>query len=538
MALEWTAEQQALLCIKKIIARAWRMNRQQLRSCCAGLRRKQAQLLPGRIGSAFLDKLEQLSAREAEEGAKDWPNLMNDTSQLLNLIRRNQHLSRKEWLAVLPKLETQKGRYFKSELGAAFVTALKEKLGIAVPALPEAAAPVQEAGKNAALGNSGAGKVLRSGTDSKAELEHLAAWLMQDADGRQKNHSSGQKTGIHAFRNFRNNAGQPGSRHRHGNNTSRRTLLPERLQSAAVPVFACLSVCFLSVWLYGQAARNHTAWSAQQMKVSASRKAGGTAQENPQDSPADANQAGSQSGEGLPADNAQGSGGPQSGLSVEKTLAKDGLQADSKTEKQESGKTARKKRPKILEQYQEMAEEYPGLYGWLQIPGTQIDLPVMQPYKENEYYLDHDFTGADSAEGALFADPENSRFPQDGNTIIYGHNMKNGHMFGLLNLFEDAAYFKTHKEILFDTIYETGVYEAVAVIKTRILNENEQGFRYYQFFQYENEDEFQECADFVERNRMFATGSSLQYGDKILMLSTCEYSQENGRLLIVARKTG
>ncbi len=124
------------------------------------------------------------------------------------------------------------------------------------------------------------------------------------------------------------------------------------------------------------------------------------------------------------------------------------------------------------------------------------------------------------------------------NFIIYGHNMKNGHMFGLLNLFEDAAYFKTHKEILFDTIYETGVYEAVAVIKTRILNENEQGFRYYQFFQYENEDEFQECADFVERNRMFATGSSLQYGDKILMLSTCEYSQENGRLLIVARKTG
>ncbi len=114
--------------------------------------------------------------------------------------------------------------------------------------------------------------------------------------------------------------------------------------------------------------------------------------------------------------------------------------------------------------------------------------------------------------------------------------MKNGHIFGRLNQYEDAGYFEAHKEIHFDTIYETGVYEAVAVLKTRILNENEQGFRYYQFFQYENEEEFQQCADFVKNSRLFDTGKSIQYGDKILMLSTCEYSQENGRLVLVARK--
>lgn len=59
---------------------------------------------------------------------------------------------------------------------------------------------------------------------------------------------------------------------------------------------------------------------------------------------------------------------------------------------------------------------------------------------------------------------------------------------------------------------------------------------YYQFFNYQNEAEFQQCFEFVERNRIFETGSTLEYGDHILMLSTCEYSQENGRLVIVARK--
>ena len=122
------------------------------------------------------------------------------------------------------------------------------------------------------------------------------------------------------------------------------------------------------------------------------------------------------------------------------------------------------------------------------------------------------------------------------NIVIYGHNMKNGHIFGTLNMYGVPDFFQEHQEIHFDTIYETGIYEAVAVLKTRIRDENEQGFRYYQFFRYENETEFQECADFVENNQLFETSDTLRYGDQILMLSTCEYSQENGRLVVVARK--
>ena len=195
-----------------------------------------------------------------------------------------------------------------------------------------------------------------------------------------------------------------------------------------------------------------------------------------------------------------------------------------------------KKHPEKLPQYREMSGKYLQLYGWLQIPDTQIDLPVMRPESDRDFYLHHDFTGAESAEGALFVDAESSLWPQDGNTVIYGHNMKNGHIFGTLKMYGDADFFREHREIHFDTLYETGVYEAAAVLKTRILNEDETGFRYYRFFQYGNEKEFQKCRNFVEENRLFETDSMLQYGDQILMLSTCEYSQENGRLVVVARK--
>lgn len=160
----------------------------------------------------------------------------------------------------------------------------------------------------------------------------------------------------------------------------------------------------------------------------------------------------------------------------------------------------------------------------------------MRSEGDRDFYLHHDFSGAESAEGALFVDAESNACPQDDNTVIYGHNMKNGHIFGMLKMYEDADFFQAHREIHFDTLYETGTYEAVAVLKTRILNENEQGFRYYQFFHYNNEEEFQKCRNFVEENRMFETDGSLQYGDKILMLSTCEYSQENGRLVVIAKK--
>lgn len=198
--------------------------------------------------------------------------------------------------------------------------------------------------------------------------------------------------------------------------------------------------------------------------------------------------------------------------------------------------------PDILPQYQSFYKRYPDLFGWLKISGTQIDHPVMQSDDEvrgeRYYYLHRDYTGQQSEAGSLFVENASSCYPQDGNTVIYGHNMSNGLNFGILEQYKDAEFYRNHPLIQYDTIYETGTYQIVAVLITRILYQDEEGFRYYRFYNYHTEQEFQECTDFVKENQLYDTGEQLQYGDQLLMLSTCEYSKPNGRLVIAAKKVG
>lgn len=467
MVLDWTAEEKTLLNMKKIIASVWRMNRQQLYSYCRRMQKKQPEILPGQIGIVFLKKLKRTADGDMNAASKVWPDLMQDTERMLKLIRAKQNLDQKAWLEALPRLEAQQERCFKTELGVAFVMTLKEKLGICMSE--------KRREHHAEISSVNTAQTVIM--DDKKELEKVAAWLMKDLPGKEKV----QKKKIIFF--------------------------CEWARQAAIPALACLSVCCMAIWLYGQAGRNMDRWNLQQMKVSAVQKADVSMEENFRAIPGTVSR-------------------------PEKPEDADQLVKKVKIQK----KPEVKKHPEKLPQYREMSGKYPQLYGWLQIPDTQIDLPVMRPESDRDFYLHHDFTGAESAEGALFVDAESSLWPQDGNTVIYGHNMKNGHIFGTLKMYGDADFFREHREIHFDTLYETGVYEAAAVLKTRILNEDETGFRYYRFFQYRNEKEFQKCRDFVEDNRLFETDITLQYGDQILMLSTCEYSQENGRLVVVARK--
>lgn len=114
-----------------------------------------------------------------------------------------------------------------------------------------------------------------------------------------------------------------------------------------------------------------------------------------------------------------------------------------------NAKAITESKPDILPQYKEISKKYPELYGWLEIPDMEVDMPVMQSKENKEFYLHHDFTGTESAEGALFVDQQNTDYPQDNNTVIYGHNMKNGHMFGRLKMYSDEEFFLSHKEIKF-----------------------------------------------------------------------------------------
>ena len=181
-------------------------------------------------------------------------------------------------------------------------------------------------------------------------------------------------------------------------------------------------------------------------------------------------------------------------------------------------------------------EQNHDLAGWLSIEGTQIDYPVMFRADDEKYYLSHNFDREKDENGALLIQAGCDPFTQGGNIIIHGHNMKNGEMFGSLEEYEEEAYFRKHPVLRFDTLYEQGEYEIVAVFLTQVYRKNENVFKYYQVFSLESQTEFDEFYSNIKALALYDTGKDAAYGDSFLMLSTCAYHVPNGRFVVVARK--
>lgn len=192
--------------------------------------------------------------------------------------------------------------------------------------------------------------------------------------------------------------------------------------------------------------------------------------------------------------------------------------------------------PEVLTEYAVLHNMYPNVVGWLKVDGTPIDYPVMRNETDEDYYLNHNFQGETDSRGALFIDHDSSVWPLDENLVIYGHNMKNNSIFGSLDNYLDQSFYEEYNRIEFDTLYEKGTYQIVAVVKTAVKQEEEDGFRYYWFHNYGSEEDFEDFLKFIKENQVYDTGELLQYGDNTIMLSTCEYSVDNGRLVVIAKR--
>lgn len=189
----------------------------------------------------------------------------------------------------------------------------------------------------------------------------------------------------------------------------------------------------------------------------------------------------------------------------------------------------------VLEEYRTLYSKNKKLIGWLKIDDTNIDYPVMQT-ANNEYYLDHNFNQEYDKNGSLFLDKDCDVVHRNTNLIIYGHHMKSGKMFGNLNRYSSEEYGKKHSWIQFDTIYEKGTYEVMYVFRSRIYNEDEVVFKYYQFFDAASEKEFDSNMQEMAALSLYDTGVTASYGDELLTLSTCDSSETDGRFVVVAKR--
>ncbi len=189
----------------------------------------------------------------------------------------------------------------------------------------------------------------------------------------------------------------------------------------------------------------------------------------------------------------------------------------------------------VLDEYATLYEKNKSLIGWLKIDDTNIDYPVMQTVN-NEYYLDHNFNQEYDKNGSLFLDADCDVVHRSTNLIIYGHHMKSGKMFGSLNKYSSESYYEKHPYIQFDTIYEKGTYEIMYVFRSRIYNEDEVVFKYYQMIDISSAQEFDSDMRQMAEMSLYDTGVTASYGDELLTLSTCDYTESDGRFVVVAKK--
>lgn len=190
----------------------------------------------------------------------------------------------------------------------------------------------------------------------------------------------------------------------------------------------------------------------------------------------------------------------------------------------------------LQELYGFIAEENPHFVGWLRIPGTEIDYPVVQTPADPEYYLHRALDGSYSFAGTPFLDAACDLLKPSDNLIIYGHNMNNGTMFNQLALYKDPAFYRENPTLTFDTLDAFGTYEIIAVFNARILAKDEWGFRYYRFRDAQSPEDFDAYIKNIKAISFYDTGVGAEYGDNLITLSTCSYYTTDGRLAVVARR--
>ncbi len=193
----------------------------------------------------------------------------------------------------------------------------------------------------------------------------------------------------------------------------------------------------------------------------------------------------------------------------------------------------------VQRKFEKLYKENRDFIGWLTIEDTLIDYPVMHtPHDDEngEYYIHRDFEKQYSAAGLPFIDGNCIIEHPTDNIIIYGHNMNAGTMFHDIIRYESEEFYESHKNFTFDTIYGDGTYEVVAAFYGQVLPEESTDFKYYEFVNAGSEEEFMDFVENIKNMSIIDTDVEVEYGDKLVTLSTCAYHVSDGRFAVIAKK--
>jgi sortase B len=180
----------------------------------------------------------------------------------------------------------------------------------------------------------------------------------------------------------------------------------------------------------------------------------------------------------------------------------------------------------------------PDVAGWIKVPGTSADNPVMQSGADDpNFYLYNDYYGQSSSLGAIYADAQNLLGPEETsqNITLYGHRAKNGTMFGDLKYYLGLDFYKKNPVFSFDTLYEESKWVIFAVFVIDADNNASDYFEWRQPYFDSNED-FNTYVDACKQRSYISASIDVTPQDRLINLVTCTYEFDNARLVLIARK--
>lgn len=174
--------------------------------------------------------------------------------------------------------------------------------------------------------------------------------------------------------------------------------------------------------------------------------------------------------------------------------------------------------------FEGLKAQNPDVAAWIQIPALSVSYPVVQG-KDNSYYLHHMFDGQENKNGSIFIDYHNQPDFTDSNTIIYGHNMKNGSMFGTLDRYQEKSLFEQYP--CFYIYLPDGILE-YRVVSCYAGRTGSVGYTY----RFPEQEDFQDFLEKILSYASYNTGTEVTDTDHIVTLSTCVNSNRNYRYLV------
>ena len=185
----------------------------------------------------------------------------------------------------------------------------------------------------------------------------------------------------------------------------------------------------------------------------------------------------------------------------------------------------------LLPETQKMLSKNPDTVGWINIPGV-VNLPVV--YRDNTYYLNHDFRRKRSNSGTLFLDEAHPFASDTQYMVVHGHCMYDGSMFGLLSHYRKQSYMDNHPMVYFSTLYREEIYEVIGVLRLSTDVRSEDYMPYTGTRKFESTNQFSAFAQDVRDKAIYwKEGAQMRPDDAYLALSTCD---DDDRIVVMCRR--